>query len=178
MKELTREAALEAIAERTRKKNETMKKKKHANFMRIWRMKRDDILSKEVIARKKKKVRLKRIKDFTKQEIFIFVEDLTFIEDSKVIWKTIDEIWKIKVARKEAVKSRKKRRQKNDENENENENDETIFIMNTVKDSSLRSINYSTNDHTNEISKQADFVAFEKGDEDENEDEIQWKMEH
>ena len=67
----------------------------------------------------------------------------------------------------------KKRRQKNDENENENENDETIFIMNTMKNSSLRSINYTTNDYTNEINKQTDFVVFEKEDEDENENEIQ-----
>ena len=85
-----------------------MKKKEHANFMRIWRMKRNDIFNKEVIARKKKKARFKRIKNFTKQKIFIFVEDLTFIENSKMIWKTIDKTWKIEIARKEAIKSRKK----------------------------------------------------------------------
>ncbi len=46
-------------------------------------MKRDKIQRKDVLARKNEKARLKQVKEMTKRCIFIFVEMITSISNSK-----------------------------------------------------------------------------------------------
>jgi hypothetical protein len=47
-------------------------------------MKRDEMHVKDVLARKNEKLRLKQIKKMTKRDIFISIEIMTLIPDSKI----------------------------------------------------------------------------------------------
>ena len=60
---ITSEDALAAMAEKRRKEDELIKNREHNNYMRMWRMERDNLLAKGIIARKDEKARLKRVKD-------------------------------------------------------------------------------------------------------------------
>ena len=149
------------------------------------------MLVKNVIARKTKKARLKRVKKFIKQKTFISIDDLilTSIENPEVFWKTNDITWQTKMTKKKETKRRKEYKKNENENRDEddeieinemnemNENeDEMIFITDTVEDSVLRS---TINDHdkqANEISKQANFVTFEDVDTDDEKWEVKWEM--
>ena len=77
--------------------------------MIIWRRERKKMYVKEIIVRKKKKKRIKNVKEFMKQNIFIFDYLLTFIENSEVTWKTIDFIWLIEKTKKKKIMRQKKR---------------------------------------------------------------------
>ncbi len=57
--------------------------------MKFWRMKRDDVHAKNVIARKTEKARIKQIKEMTKSRLFISVELMQLIHDLEVEWKRI-----------------------------------------------------------------------------------------
>jgi hypothetical protein len=56
-------------------------KKVDAQFMKIWRMERDDVHIKGVAARKAEKARIKQVKEMTKDHLFISVELLQSIHD-------------------------------------------------------------------------------------------------
>lgn len=81
---LTKENAMRAIVEKNRKDEEVEKKKEHNQFMRMWRVEKNDQLNKGKIAKRNERARFKRIKDFTKLKQPIFIEDFTVIEDLEV----------------------------------------------------------------------------------------------
>ena len=147
---ITKKNALAAIAEKRRKKNELIKKKEHNNFMRMWRMKRDDLLTKDIIAQKKKKARLKKVKDYTKRKIQMSDENTIPIIDSEMEWKTSNSTWLAEKVRKTKTKSKHQI--------SINEKNDVDFIIDIQNDSKLR----------NEMMRNDDFVTFEKTDSDEN----------
>ena len=65
---ITKKNALTAITDERRNKNELIKKKKHNNFMRMWRMEWDNLLTKSIIARRKKKPDWKKSKIIQNEE--------------------------------------------------------------------------------------------------------------
>jgi hypothetical protein len=78
---LTKENAKQVIIAKLQKEKDDEKKRIDAQFMRIWRMKRDEMHTKDVAARKAEKARIKQVKEMTKNYLFIFVELLQFIHD-------------------------------------------------------------------------------------------------
>jgi hypothetical protein len=78
---LTKEDAKQAIFAKLQKEKDDEKKRIDAQFMRIWRMKRDEVHTKGVAARKVEKARIKQIKEMTKNHLFISVELLQPIHD-------------------------------------------------------------------------------------------------
>ena len=84
---ITKKDALKAIANKREKEDKTARKRKHNNFMRIWRMKRNELQAKRVITRKAKKARLKRVKDCTKRGVEVSEEDVALITDLEMEWK-------------------------------------------------------------------------------------------
>ena len=121
--------------------------------MRMWRMKRDDLLTKKIIARKKK-IRLKRIKNYTKRKIQIFDENATSIIDSEVKWKTSNFTWLIEKIKK----TKTKLKHQISINQQQNEKENVKFIIDTINDFKLR----------NAMLKNDDFVIFEETKSDEN----------
>jgi hypothetical protein len=69
---LTKEDAEQAIIAKLQKEKDDEKKRVDAQFMRIWRMKRDEMHTKGVAARKAEKARIKQIKEMTKI-IFLYL---------------------------------------------------------------------------------------------------------
>ncbi len=59
VKELTKKDAEQTIATKQQKEAKTKRRKKYNNMIKIWRMKRDEMHAKEVIARKNEKTRIK-----------------------------------------------------------------------------------------------------------------------
>ncbi len=53
--------------------------------MKIRRMKRDEMHTKNVTAQKAKKARIKQIKKITKNRLFIFVELMQLIADLEIV---------------------------------------------------------------------------------------------
>jgi hypothetical protein len=147
---LTKEDAERAIAEKQQKEAETERRKEYNNMMRIWRMERDEMHAKGVIARKNEKARIKQIKEMKKQGVFIPTELMTPIADPEAEWKSSNEVWNA-----EQEKKKIKRRDENDEN------DDVQFIVDTVGDS-----NFGL-----QVDGQADYMAFDLGDEDHFEDD-------
>ena len=129
-------------------------------------MKRDSVHAEGVIARKNEKIRIKHIKDLTKQGVSISDEMLTPIDDPEAIWKASDITWQKEETKKKTKKGVKDTHIFNDE-EGETE---TTFIMDTVGDQNLRFIGEGDS-----IRQQKDFVAFEMeeevGDDVDNSDE-------
>jgi hypothetical protein len=78
---LTKEDAERAIAAKFQKEQNIEQKKINANFMKMWRMKRDEMHAKDVAARKAEKSRIKQVKEMTKNHLFIPVELLQPIHD-------------------------------------------------------------------------------------------------
>ncbi len=127
---LTKKDAEQAIIAKLQKEKDDEKKRVDAQFMRIWRMKRDEVHTKGVAARKAEKARIKQIKEMTKNHLFISVELLQLIHDLEVEWKKINEIWLVEQEKKDRKK--KSRLEKSvDEDE---EDDDTEFIVNKFGD--------------------------------------------
>ena len=63
---LTRENALAEIALKQQKKEEAEKKRVENNFMKMWRMERDDMHAKGITARKAERARIKQLKEMKK----------------------------------------------------------------------------------------------------------------
>ena len=132
-----KKTAKTVIAEKLRNEKDTTKKREIVNFMKMWWMKRDEIQKKSVIARKDERTRLKRVKELMKQNIMISNDLVRLIVDSKVEWKTINEVWQTEKTRK-TVKKRKTRMksqmnnivEQRKENEENNEIEDTEFIFN------------------------------------------------
>ena len=180
---LTKEDALQAIAEKEKKEEEMAKKKENANFMRIWRWERDNILARGVVARKEEKARKKRVKDFMKRGMQIPEVDLIPIEDPEVVWKANDVTWKAEEVRKQQAKNKHAKVTNGDESEGSIE-----FIVDTIGDHTLR-LNARDKDEgvegnaggdaeEDEIKGQADFIQFEAGDEVDSgsEDDVQEQL--
>jgi hypothetical protein len=68
-------------------------------------MKQDEMHTKDVTARKVEKARIIQIKKMTKNHLFINVELLQLIHDSKIEWKKINKIWLIEQEKKIERKS-------------------------------------------------------------------------
>ncbi len=83
--------------------------------------------TKEIIARKNEKARIKQIKKMKKQSVFIFTKLMIFIANLETKWKSSNERWD--------AKQKKKKIKRRDEN---NKNDDVQFIVNTMNDSNLR----------------------------------------
>ncbi len=86
------------------KEKDDEKKRIDAQFMRIWRMKRDEMHTKDVAARKAEKARIKQIKERTKNHLFIFVELLQLIHDLEIEWKKINQVWLVEQEKKDRKK--------------------------------------------------------------------------
>ncbi len=128
---LIKENAKQIILAKLQKEKDDEKKRVDAQFMKFWRMKRDDVHAKDVIARKTKKARIKQIKEITKSRFFISVELLQLIDDLEVEWKRINETWLIEQEKKNRKK--KSRLEKSVEEEKEDD-DDTEFIINKFDD--------------------------------------------
>ncbi len=129
---LTKENAKQAILAKLQKEKDDEKKRVDAQFMKFWRMKRDDVHAKDVVTRKTEKARIKQIKEMTKSRLFISVELLQFIDDSEVEWKRINETWLTEQEKKDRKK--KPRLEKSVEEEEEEDDDDTEFIINKFDD--------------------------------------------
>ncbi len=127
---LTKKNAKQAIVAKLQKEKNDEKKRIDAQFMRIWRMKRDEMHTKDVAARKVEKARIKQVKEMTKNHFFISVELLQLIHDLEIEWKTINEIWLIEQKKKNRRK--KSRLEKSAEEEEDDEDCE--FVINKFDD--------------------------------------------
>jgi hypothetical protein len=112
--------------------------------MKIWRMKRDEMYTKNVTARKVEKARIKQIKEMTKNHLFIFVELLQFIHDLETEWKTINEIWLV-----EQEKKNRRKKSRLEKSAEEEDDEDFEFVVNKFDD-------------------EDDFISFEDENENEN----------
>ncbi len=90
LKLIKKNAKFIIIAKLQKRKNDE-KKRIDALFMKIWRMKRDNMHTKRITARKVEKTRIKQIKEMIKNHLFIFVKLLQSILDLEIEWKRIKE---------------------------------------------------------------------------------------
>ncbi len=127
---LTKENAKQVIIAKLQKEKDDEIKRVDAQFMKFWRIKRDDVHAKDVVARKTEKARIKQIKKMTKNHLFISVELLQLIHDLEVEWKRINETWLIE----QEKKNRKKKSRLEKSVDEEEDNDDTEFIINKFDD--------------------------------------------
>jgi hypothetical protein len=73
------------MIEKLNREKARKQKKMNANFMRMWRMKRDEMQKKDIEVRKIEKTCLKQINALKKIKASIFIDLLIFIIDSKRI---------------------------------------------------------------------------------------------
>lgn len=147
---ITKEDALKAIEGKRQKEEELAIRKERNNFMRGWRIERDELQAKGVIARKAEKARLKRVKNYTKRGVLVPDEDATPIVDPEMEWKAINPTWKEEEARKVEAKKRNKIRT----NQSHDDEEDVEFIIDIVGDSNLRDA----------VVENDDFVAFDETD--------------
>lgn len=126
-------------------------------------MERNDIHNKGVAARKEEKARVKHIKELMKQNVIISDDILTPIEDSEVICKATDPIWKAEEAKKDQAKTKRMGARNEDEDEDADEA-EVSFITDTIGDD--RHIQFVRGADT--IRLQKNFVGFEVDEDDED----------
>ncbi len=122
---LIKENAKQIIIAKLQKKKNDEKKRIDAQFMKFWRMKRNDVHAKNVIVRKTKKARIKQIKEMTKSHFFISVELLQLIHDLEVEWKRINETWLI-----EQEKKNRRTKSRFEKSIEEEENDDKMMTLN------------------------------------------------
>ncbi len=144
---LTKEDAERVIVAKLQKEKEVEKKRVDAQFMKFWRMKKDDVHVKGVAARKAEKARIKQMKEMTKSHTFISVELLQPILDLEAEWKATNPTW----LTQEEVKKFKRKKSRVEGDDDDDDDEEMKIIVNPSKQS-------WEND---------DFVSFED-DEDEN----------
>jgi hypothetical protein len=116
-------------------------------MMKIWKMKRDEMHAKKIIARKNEKARIKQIKKMKKQSVFISTKLMIFIANFEAKWKNSNEMWNAKQEKKKI-----KRRDDDD-------NNDVQFIVNTMNDSNLR---LQMNE---QMKKQTNYMTFDLNDE-------------
>ncbi len=144
-RELTKKDAEQTIAKKQQKETKTKRRKEYNNMMKIWRMKKDEMHAKKIIARKNEKARIKQIKKMKKQSVFIFTKLMISIANFEAKWKSSNEMWNAK-------KEKKKIKKRNDDN------DDVQFIVNTMNDSNLRL-------QMNEMNEQTNYMTFDLDDE-------------
>ncbi len=158
---LTKENAKQAIVAKLQKKKDDKKKRVDAQFMRIWRMKRDEVHTKDVIVRKVEKVRIKQVKEMTKNHLFMFIELLQFIHDLEIEWKTINEIWLVEQEKKDRRK--KSRLEKSVEEEEEDDKD-CEFVVNKFDDDENDFISFEDDENESENASHAENTRHAKHD--------------
>ncbi len=104
---LTKEDAEQALISKFEKEQVIEKKRADAQFMKLWRMERDEIHAKGVAARRAEKARIKQLKELQKNINIIPDEMFQPIPDPEAIWKATDPTW---LAQQEAKKQGKKPR--------------------------------------------------------------------
>jgi hypothetical protein len=92
-------------------------------------MKRDEMHTKDVTARKVEKARIKQIKEMIKNHLFISVELLQSIHDLEIEWKRINEIWLVEQEKKD-----KKKRSRLEKSVDEEDDDDFEFVINKFDD--------------------------------------------
>ena len=147
----TKENALFMAAEKEKAERIAEKKKEISNIIKKWRVLRDNILAKGVIARKEEKgkysvlfnsilliytnkllARVKAVKELQKQGFFVPFDMLTPIHDPEPEWKATNPIWLSEEARKKAEKEEKERRKSTKEEDDDIES--VTFIVDIVGD--------------------------------------------
>jgi hypothetical protein len=128
---LTKKNANQVIIAKLQKNREIKKKWTDVQFMKFWRMKKNDVHVKKVTARKVKKTRIKQMKKMTKNHIFIFIELLQFIHDLEAEWKTTNSTWLIQ----KEVKKFKKKKSRVKRNDDHDDDEEMKIIVNSSKQS-------------------------------------------
>ncbi len=103
---LIKKNAKRVITEKLQKEKETKKRKLDVNFMRIWRMKRDEMHAKKVAIRRIEKARVKQLKKLQKNINIISNEMFQSIHDLEIKWKTTNLIW---LTQQEVKKNKSKR---------------------------------------------------------------------
>jgi hypothetical protein len=93
-------------------------------------MKRDEMHTKDVTARKAEKARIKQVKEMTKNHLFISVELLQSIHDLEVEWKRINEIWLVEQRKKD----RKKKSRLEKSVEEDDDDDDFEFVVDKFDD--------------------------------------------
>jgi hypothetical protein len=104
---LIKEDAELALTSKFEKEQIMKKKRADAQFMKLWRMKRDDIHAKGVAARRAEKTRIKQLKELQKNINIIPDEMFQLISDPEAEWKATDLTW---LAQQEAKKQGQKPR--------------------------------------------------------------------
>jgi hypothetical protein len=66
------------------------KKRSDVNFMRIWRMERDEVHAKGIAARRAERARIKQLKELQKNINIISDEMFQPISDLEAEWKAIN----------------------------------------------------------------------------------------
>ncbi len=87
---LTKEDAKQALINKLAKEKALNKKRSDAQFMKMWRMERDDIHIKRIAARKAEKARIKNLKELQKNINIIPDEMFWPISDLEAEWKATD----------------------------------------------------------------------------------------
>ncbi len=126
---LIKKNAKQVIIAKLQKEKDDEKKRVDAQFMKFWRMKRNDVHAKDVIARKTEKAEIKQIKEMTKYRLFISVELLQLIHDLEVEWKRINETWLI-----EQEKKNRRKKSRLEKSVEEEDDDDTEFIIDKFGD--------------------------------------------
>ena len=124
---LTKEDAEQALATKLQKEVDAEKKQIDNNFMKMWRMERDEMHVKGVAARKAEKTRAKQLKELMKIYNSIPHELFQPIPDPEAEWKATNEVWIIEEAKKKAKKNSSVN-PTNATNDSEGEEDTTIIV--------------------------------------------------
>ena len=101
---LTKENALAEIAIKQQKEEEAEKKRVENNFMKMWRMERDEVHTKGVAARKAERARIKQLREMRKGYAPIPPELEIPIPDPEAEWKATNQVWKSIEAKKTGKK--------------------------------------------------------------------------
>lgn len=136
------------------------------NYLKIWRRERDEVHRKGVDARKDEAIRIKKIKDLTKQKAYIPIELTIPIIDPEAEWKASDVTWKEIEAEKAKKKGKGKR--KSVEDNNDEEDKDIAFVLDSTGNEAYKSFIHGKD----AFGRQEDFVSLEMEDEnDESMDE-------
>lgn len=104
---MTKEDAATTMAIKIRKENDAQKRKDDAQYMKIWRFKRDCMHAKGVTARKDEKQQLKDLKNWIRTKDPLNPPPpmlLQPIHDPETKWKAMNPTWLAQEAKKNAKK--------------------------------------------------------------------------
>lgn len=158
---MTKENAERLIAEKHQSELIAEQKKERNNFMRMWRIERDDMYAKGVAARKLQKERVKNIKELMKQNVIIPDEMLHPIEDPEATWKATNEVWIAEEAKKKEKRCEgiRGKEMNNIHQDEEEEEIDRLFITDVIGDKNLAQFIHGKSTQ-NSIQEQDDFIRF------------------